>query len=534
MKKRLFFLVLLLLSTALLSAAAQTAVPDALPDDLGGKTLYGYLVDVRDAYLPARVFQDAVRYTEDDRANARRAAALIVDATTAKMLETDTADPYLLYLRAYARDLLFQAEGNEELRSAALADYQQVIAQGGTYAQADHDRLAALEVMAGPLNWQVPQMLTLGDMAEVLGVPESELFYVDAGYTSADGSCSGVGYALRSAEDAAASAIFVLAEPQGGNARFGVLKTFAFLQAAQAVPELGDEAVLMGLRNVDNDPALYTTLLVRKDELVLQVRLPFAAWRGGDANENLLPYARAIAARLLENLYDAQRTVPSMEEVTAESLPKHTALQTGTSDSPVPDGMPADLGGLTEYGYLANLRNTYLPASVYGDAALPADERNNARRAAALIVASLAQRFERYGQNPYELEIRAACYRFAYLDTGDPAFRLLAINDYKQAMSTGYLLGRSDYQALAAPLLAPMAGLSLNADGENVALLQRWLIQARYLDTAANGTFDEATRDALRRFEADNSLPEDGVADLDCLLLLYARIDDMDAVLPAP
>lgn len=532
MKKLLSLMLLIMVCSIPFPAFAQSAVPDELPADFGGKTLYGYLVDLKNSYMPAKVFQDAVKYSDQNREDAKQAAKLIVDATTAKMLETGSPDQYMLYLRAYATDLLFQASGDEALRNAGLGDYKQVVDLGGAYAQADYDKLAALEVKAEPLNWQIPQMLTLEEMATTLGVPETDLFLIDIGYSSADGSRTGTGYAYRKMDDPAASAILILADLHGGKARYDVLKTCAFLQKTEAVSGIGDEAVLMGLRNKDNNPALYTTLLVRKDELVLQVRIPFAAWRGGDSNANLLPYSQALAAKILENLYNTERAVPSMNGVVQENILKYTELNAGNSDSPVPDAMPTELGGTTEYGYIVNLRNTYLPASVYGNANLSATDLNNARRAAWLIVNILSERFDNYGQNPYELEIRAACYRFAFQDSGDPVFRALAINDYKQALNTGYLLGKREYDVLTSPRLNPMAELGMGASGTNVTLLQKWLIQAQYMAVPASGTFDEATQQAVKRFESENGLSEDGIVDIDFLLILYSRIDDMDAQLP--
>ena len=299
---------------------------------------------------------------------------------------------------------------------------------------------------------------------------------IDIGYSSADGSKTGTEYAYRKMDDPAASMIMILADLQGGKSRYDVLKTCAFLQKTDAVSGIGDEAVLMGLRNIDNNLALYTTLLVRKDELVLQVRIPFGTWCGGDSNTNLLPYVQVIASKLLENLYNTSRAVPSMDGVVQENILQYTELNAGTADSSVPDAMPADLGGTTEYGYIVNLRNTYLPASVYGNANVSASDLNNARRVAWLIVNILSERFDNYGQNPYELEIRVACYRFATQDSGDPVFRTLAINDYKQALHTGYSLGKRDYDALATPLLSSMAELGMDASGKAVTLLQKWLI----------------------------------------------------------
>ncbi len=530
MKKTISLLLALVLCALPLAVLAQ-AVPDTLPADLGGKTLYGYLMDLKNNYMPAKVFQDAVKYTDANREDARRAAALIIDATTAKMAQAGP-DQYMLYLRAYAGDLLFQASGDAALREAGLLDYKQVVDLGGAYAQADYDRLAALEVKAGPLSWQVPQMLTLSEMAVILGVAEDTLAFADVGYTAGDGSRTGAGYALLSAADPAASVIYVLADPQGGKARYDVLRSFAVMQLSVPMDGIGDEALLMGMRNMDGNPALYTVLLVRKEELVLQVRVPYAFWSGEPNHINPLTPAMAIAQTLLVNLYDTQRAVSGMDGIVVEDIVRRMEMNAGDAGSPVPDEIPADLGGKTEYGYLAETRNTYLPAGVYGNADLAPAGLNNARRAARLIANSITKRFDAFGLNPYELEIRAACYRFAYLDTGEEAFRKLAVNDYKQAMSTGYMIGRKDYDALVAPLLAPMAELSLGAGGGAVSVLQQWLTQAGFLDTPVTGTFDEATKQAVELYESENGLSADGVADIAFLLSLYSRVDDLDMPLP--
>lgn len=528
MKKTVSAMLAFVLCAVFLVSFAQSSVPDQLPSDLGGKTFYGYVMELKNTYMPAKVFQDAVKYTDQNREDARRAARLIVDAVTAKLQETGTPDQYFLYLRGYAYDLLFQDGGDETYREAGLADYKQVTELGGAYAQADYDRLAAIEVKAGPLSWQVPQMLTLLEAAEAMTVSESDLMYVASDYSLADGSKTGVGYAMRAAADPAASTVWVLADPQGGQARFDVLKTAAFLMKTEAIEGVGDEALLMGVRNLYNDPKLYTVLLVRKDELVLRVLVPYAVWSGEPFNAAPALLAQALAEKLLSNLFDTARAVPPMDGIVTETYAFGAEMNAGTADSPVPDTVPADFGGKTEYGYLAEMRNAYLPAKVYGNADTPAADLNNARRAARLVADALSRRLDTFGQNPYELEIRAACYKFAFQDSGEETFRALAINDYKQALYTGYAWGKKEYDELAMPLLEPMAELSLGTGGEAVTRLQEWLIQANYMDAPATGTFDEPTQQAVELFESENGLAVDGIADIAFLLTLYSRIDDMD------
>ena len=398
---------------------------------------------------------------------------MIVDATTAKMQETGSPDQYMLYLRAYSNDLLFQAGGEEALREAGLADYQQVIDLGGTYAQSDYDKLTAMEIKAEPLSWQVPQMLTLQEAAAALGMAADDLLLGTVGYSTADGGKTGAGYALRTANDPAASMIYVLTDLHGGQERFNVVKSMAVMQLTLPLDGIGDEAVMMGLRNTDDNPALYTVILVRKEELVLQIRVPYAFWSSEPYHMNPASTGMALAETLLSNLYDTQRAVPGMDGIVFDNMAKRVDWRVSDADSPVPDTMPTDLAGKTEYGYLVEMRAAYLPASVYENADLPENDLNNARRAARLIANSITRRFDAYGQNPYELEIRAACYKFAYQDTGDEVFRKLAINDYKQALYTGYSLGKRDYDALATPLLSSMAEMSLGTSGDAVTRLQQ-------------------------------------------------------------
>ena len=71
MKKILCLILAFALFTFPLVSVAQETVPDKLPADLGGKTLYGYLMDLKNNYLPAKVFQDATKYTDENRGKTR-------------------------------------------------------------------------------------------------------------------------------------------------------------------------------------------------------------------------------------------------------------------------------------------------------------------------------------------------------------------------------------------------------------------------------------------------------------------------------
>ena len=523
------FLLILSLACAL-SGLAESPVPDRLPQDLGGKTLYGYLTDLKKNYMPPKIFVDAVKYSDTDRENARRAARLIAEITSEKMEEAGKPDQYNLYLRAYANDLLFQDSKDISLKEKALGDYLKTVELGGAYAQADYDRLAVLVVQAAPISWQVPQMLTPEEVGEILHVGGGDILLVKSTYQNEEGSRLGLGYTVRSLSDPAGSTVYVLADPQGGKERYERVKGFAFLRKTEDIPGLGDEAVAIGLRNLDNNPNLYTTVLVLKDNLVLQVRVPSDVWSGPGFYMNPLSIAKSLAEKFLDNVYDASRAISEAGSYQAEDIVPRIALNPGTPDSSVPDELPGDLGGKTIYGYLVSLRQAQLPADVFSSSKFGAQERNNARRALRLIADTISKGFDLNGQNPYELEIRGACYAAAYADTGEPLFQRLAINDYKQGLSFGYPLVKADYDRLAAPLLAEMAELREGERGSLVVRLQEWLESAGFFEGTATGVFDGVTVETVKAFEAEAGLTADGIADIACVLALYAEVIGGDAL----
>lgn len=526
--KRLIAALLIFAFSCIFLAAAASPVPDKLPEDLGGKTLYGYLTELKTVYAPSKVFSDAVKYSDTDRDNARRALRLIVEATTQKMEQAGAPDQYNLYLRAYSNDLLFQDSKDPAQREQALADYLKTVELGGGYAQADHDRLAAMEVQAAPLSWQVPQMLTPREAGEIMGVGGDGLILLKSPYQLDDLSRLGAGYAILSIANPTDSAVFVLADPQGGKARYDVLKRQAFLGQTRDIPGLGTEAVAMGLRNIGNDPRLFSTVLVLKDPLVLQVRVPDHVWRGSGFNADPVQLAARLAEKFLSNLFDPSRAVQEMAAFPIEDLMPRYEFDPGLPDSPVPGDLPIDLGGKTAYGYLVGLRSSYLPKDVFADGKYSETDRNNARRAMRLIAGTISNGFDLNGPNAYELEIRGACYALAFQDTGNSFWRALAINDYKQALSSGYAPVKADYDRLATPMLSDMAELSKGTSGAKVFRLQSWLKQAGFLKDPLSGEFDSATYAAVEAFEKEAGLTPDGIADIACVLSLYARIDDGD------
>lgn len=511
-------------------SANEPLVPDALPKDFGGITRYGYMMELKTNYLPAKVFVDAIKYTDQDRENARRAAELIILASTQAMEESGTSDQYNLYLRAYAYDLKYQDTREASFKQLALDDYQKTVELGGEYAQADHDRLAALELAAAPLHWQIPQILSLSDAGEILGVSGGNLFFVKSDYQRAETGRQGIGYALLSVAKPEQSTIFVLADPQGGKARYDVLKRFAFLGKSKEIDGLGEEAALFGSRNIQQNGLRYATVLVLKAPLVLQVSVPDHIWRGPGFNMDPEDIALRLARRFLDNLYDQHRSLPSDADIMIEDIMPMYALPRGGPDSQVPDQVPEDLGGKTTYGYIMDLKKSYLKPGIMTEAVFTRKEKDDARQAARLIVHLITEGFDQNGPNAYESEIRGSCYALAYADTKNPVFRLLAINDLKQALNQGNVLAKKQYDELASPLLSPLAESPHGSKGGIVLTLQGWLAQTGYLSTELNGIFDEATIQAVTAYERDHGLTADGIADLAFLLSLYANIDDGDVL----
>jgi len=524
MQKVIAKTIMIVLVLCLLSAAAVASpVPDEVPDDFGGKTFYGYLVGLRDEYLPAKVFTDPTAYSDEDRENARRAARLIVEAVTRSFEEKGTEDQYNIYLRGYAYEQQFLDTKDPALRIKALDDYGKAIEMGSVFAQTDYDRVEAIEIQAGPLDWQIPQMLTADDVGGIVG--DSDLFFMYTPYATEDNARLGVGYALSTQPDPTASAIFVLVERQGGHYRFDVLKRTAFLGATTDISGLGDAAFAMGVRNTFQDPLLYRTVVVMSGDMVIQVRVPDFVWRGPGFNMDPAKIASDIAAKLLQNLSDTEREVPGMESVVIEDLKPIPALTSTDPVSSIPDTLPDDLGGKTTYGYIVELRQTYLPADIFSSESYTEQAREDARKAMRLIVRTISDELDANGPDPYNLEIRAFCYYLALEDTDNPLFRHLAINDYKQALHLGYSVVRADYNYLARPLLMDMAqGIAEGSDAY-LSQLQNWLIQAGYL---AEPVSADATAEAVKTLEEELSFTVDGIADIDLLLALYARIDDGD------
>lgn len=498
-------------------------VPDEIPEDLGGRTFYGYLVDLTNEYLKKGVFTDAAKFSDDDRENARRAANLIIKAVTEENEESGAVSKSTLWVRAIAYENRFLDTKDPDLRDKALADFRLVVEMGDTFAQADFDRVEALEVPAAPLAWQIPQMLTLEEASTLLN--DEALQFVTVPFVGDDPNRLGIGYALQEADDPAATTIYVLVDLLGGTERFNDLKRTAYLHEAEALATIGDAAYVMNTRNSFNDPMRHRTIVALKDDLLIQVRVPVRAWQQAHPDFDPEQIANDFTIALLDNLFDTERTIPSLAGIEFAAIKPLLEMPVPEGNTSFPDGWPEDLGGRTPYGHLIDLRERYVPGAIFVSEDYDQQSRDDARQAMRIIVNRINDEFAESGPNEYNLEIRAYCYFLAFQDSGNPVFRHLAVNDYKHALDLGYTYARADYRLLTQPLLEGMANGIEKGDETYIAHLKEWLMAAELLTEPESG---DAMIDAIKTLEEVLAFEVDGIADIDLLLALYARVDDDD------
>ena len=346
---------------------------------------------------------------------------------------------------------------------------------GGAYAQKDYDRTSLLVVNYVPAGY--------GKWLRHLPPPSLPVSWacrktmsgssLTAGNDPVGGK-PGVSYYVKMTEDTD-SRIVVFAETVNGKNRYDVLHTFAVPGTLQDIMGVGDKAFLCKMTNLNNSPLYYTAFVVLKGTLALTVLVP-DTWRTGMYKLDTGAFSQAIAERILASMGNGGRAVPAAGAA-AEAAPEGLALAEGDPSSPVPDVIPPDLGGKTVYGYVMDTRKQYLPSSVFTNTEKYTEaDRNNARRAAKLLVTLISAGFDAYGVNMYDLEIRGYCYSLMYADTGNPVFRALAINDYKNALGQGYSWAKADFDRLATEALAPLNELKAGASGDEVLRLQEWLM----------------------------------------------------------
>ncbi len=159
-------------------------MPDELPADLGGKTLYGYLMELKNQlHARDRLYRRAVKYTDEDRENAKRAAKLTVDATTAKWRRRGPT-PTCCTCGPIAYEQQYLAGGDAAMQPRGLPTTK----RRSSWAALMRSRRfttgwRATVVAAGPLSWHgAPKCLTLAEMAALLGVAEGGPVLVASDY----------------------------------------------------------------------------------------------------------------------------------------------------------------------------------------------------------------------------------------------------------------------------------------------------------------------------------------------------------------
>lgn len=96
------------------------------------------------------------------------------------------------------------------------------------------------------------------------------------------------------------------------------------------------------------------------------------------------------------------------------------------------------------------------------------------------------------------------------------------------------ITGVADAETVALLMQAEYRQLKSGDDGEDVTRLQEALRELGYFDQKATGKFREATRAAVKEFQAANGLEETGTADLDTQRLLYGGKALKKGVAPTP
>ena len=156
-------------------------------------------------------------------------------------------------------------------KSAWQADF------GAQYAACPCGQAASRTPICGAPQSSLKTTNALEEM--ILGVAGGGLFYAGSTDQNADGSRLGAGYALRSVANPAESAIFVLADPQGGETRYDVVKASAFLQRAEEIAGLGRGCADWASQH-GQQPRTVHRRVGSEDQLVLQVLVPDHVWRG--------------------------------------------------------------------------------------------------------------------------------------------------------------------------------------------------------------------------------------------------------------
>ena len=128
--------------------------------------------------------------------------------------------------------------------------------------------------------------------------------------------------------------------------------------------------------------------------------------------------------------------------------------------------------------------------------------------------------FSAESDSTYDAETRAAVESFQQANglevTG------LADDATLERLNSADAVSRQDYLTRFSGAYAQMTALEMGATGSDVQVMQRHLKDFGYFSGEPSGSFDDATRQAVERFQMVNGLPITGVADGATLMRLMA------------
>ncbi len=285
-------------------------VPETLPEDLGGKTVYGYILDIMKQYLPDDIFTND-SYTDQQKFDARGAIALVLQVSNEQLYEKP--DQYWLHIRGRGYSQQFFDTKDIAYKELALADFQQALDMGYIVVKNDYDRIAAANDIVFPAGWSMEQALTLDEVGAILGVMGEELMLVENPNNNPDGGKPVVGYAVIDDPEAQMNQIIVSADVNGGSSLYEELKTQAVDGKTEEIAGIGDTSFLCKFSNIDEIGTQYTALVLLRGDIVVQVYIPTEAWTNGPYNYDTEQLALAIGFQLVDNMTNIYRNIPDFK-----------------------------------------------------------------------------------------------------------------------------------------------------------------------------------------------------------------------------
>lgn len=287
-----------------------SSVPQTLPEDLGGKTVYGYVTDLMKQYLPDDVFTGTTR-SEQEKTDARAAIALILQVCNEQLYEKQ--DQYWLHIRGRCYAQQFFDTKDKAYKELALADYQAALDMGYIVVKGDYDRIAVADDIVFPAGWGMEQALTLDEMGALLGIPGNELMFVESSINYPPNGMPEVGYAIIDDPDARSNQIIVTADVHGGRAMYEERKAQAVDNKTEEIAGIGDAAFLCGFTDTDDANTHYTALVLLRGDIVVQIWIPTEAWTSGPYQYQADQLACGIGFQIVDNMTNPYRVLPELK-----------------------------------------------------------------------------------------------------------------------------------------------------------------------------------------------------------------------------